>query len=252
MHVVVGNQDTDIPVFQVPDDVLDVFNGNRVNASERFVEHDKLRIDSQAAGNLCTTALTTRQLVTIVLAHLVQTELCQQFLQLVLALFLVQFLAHLQYRHDIVFDTHLAEDGCLLRQVADAGTSTLIYWIGGNLLIVQIDVSAVRHHQTGRHIERGGLAGSIGSQQTYNLALLDVEAHAIDHRTLTIAFDQSVCAQLHLLGRFNRHSLLFRRVICIHRLDNRLCQLLFHNDILVRIHFHLFKTLQRYKKKLGK
>ena len=57
LHVVVGDENADVAVFEFPDDVLDVFHGNRVYAGEGFVEHDKLRVDGQAAGNLCAPAL---------------------------------------------------------------------------------------------------------------------------------------------------------------------------------------------------
>ena len=55
--------------------MLDIFHSNGVDTRKRLVKHDKFRLNGQTAGNLRTTALTTRQLVTLVLAHFLQTEL---------------------------------------------------------------------------------------------------------------------------------------------------------------------------------
>lgn len=82
LHVVVGYKDADVAVFKLPHNVLNVLNGNRVYAGKGLVEHDKLRIDGQTARNLSTAALTSRKLVTLVLAHLVQAELAYEALQL--------------------------------------------------------------------------------------------------------------------------------------------------------------------------
>ena len=59
LHVMVCNQNTDVLVFQFPDDVLDIFHGNRVYSGKRFVKHDKLGVDSQTAGNFRTAAFTS-------------------------------------------------------------------------------------------------------------------------------------------------------------------------------------------------
>ena len=45
LHVVVGDENADVAVFQLPDDVLDVFHGNRVDSGKGLVEHDELRFD---------------------------------------------------------------------------------------------------------------------------------------------------------------------------------------------------------------
>ena len=81
VDVMVGDEDSDVAVLQLPDDLLDVLHGNRVDAGERFVENDELRLDGQTAGYLRAATLTTGELVTFVLAHLAQTELGDEALQ---------------------------------------------------------------------------------------------------------------------------------------------------------------------------
>ena len=50
-------------IFQFPDNVLDIFHGNRVYSGKRFVKHDKFRVDGQTAGNFRTAAFTSGELV---------------------------------------------------------------------------------------------------------------------------------------------------------------------------------------------
>lgn len=63
LHVMVCNQNADVFVFQFPDDVLDIFHGNRVYSGKRFVKHNKFRVDSQTAGNFRTATFTSGKLV---------------------------------------------------------------------------------------------------------------------------------------------------------------------------------------------
>src|SRR5262245_23054623 len=51
-HVVVGDQDADSHLLQVPDDSLDVDDRDRIDAGERLVEEDIPRADHQGAGDL--------------------------------------------------------------------------------------------------------------------------------------------------------------------------------------------------------
>ena len=190
LHVVVSDEDADISVLQFPHDELDILHGDGVDARKGLVEHDELRLDGQATGDLRPSALTARQLVTLVLAHLAQTELLDQILQF-LQLVVARLARHLEHREDIVLDTHLTEHARLLRQIADASTRTLIHRVVRHLLVAQVDMPSVGHDQTRGHIERGGLAGTVRAQQTHDLTLLHVETHVVHHRTFTIPFHET-------------------------------------------------------------
>ena len=91
LYVVVGNQDSDILVFQFPYNLLDIFYGNRVDTGKRFVKHDEFGVDGKTTGNLCTAALTSRQLVTFIFAYLLQTELCNQAFEFLFLIYLPLF-----------------------------------------------------------------------------------------------------------------------------------------------------------------
>ena len=180
--------------------MLNVLYGDRVDAGEGLIEHHKLRVDGQTAGNLAAAALTTGQTVALVLAHLRQSELADERLQLVELLLMREF-RHLQHRHDVVFHAELAEYARLLRQVADAGPGPLVDGIVGDLLAVEIDMTAVGHHQTCGHIERRGLSRSVRTEQTNNFTLSDVEAHVVGHGARAVSLDEAYAAQLHQVLR---------------------------------------------------
>ena len=56
-HVVVGDQDADPGVGQALDDALDLVDGDRVDAGERFVQEQELGLRGQGAGDLGTAPL---------------------------------------------------------------------------------------------------------------------------------------------------------------------------------------------------
>ena len=194
----VGNQDADVAVLQTPHDVLDILYGDGVYAGKGLIEHDKLGVDGQASGYLRAAALASRELVALVAAHLAQTELLDQALQL-LQLLLVGEAGHLQHRHDVVLHTHLAKHAGLLRQVADARPGTLVHRIVGYLLIIEIHMALVGNDQPRGHVKRGGLARTVRSQQADNLSLLHIEVHAIGHCPLAVTLHQSLRTEYHSL-----------------------------------------------------
>ena len=156
----VGYQDTDVAIFQLPHDVLDILHGNRVNACKGLVEHDEFRLNGQTACNLRSTALTTRQLVTFVLAHLFQTELLDQRLQLLQAV-IARLTGHLKHCHDIVFHAQLAEHAGLLRQIAYTCPGALINGVVGDFLLIDEYMSCIGNNQARGHVERGGLTSTV-------------------------------------------------------------------------------------------
>ena len=132
----VGDENAYILVLKLIDYRLDILDGNRVDAGERFVEHNETRIDSETAGDLGSASFAAGKLVAEVLAYFLETEFGNKTLELV-ALLLLAHLRHLQYGPDIVLDTEFTEDGGFLSKIADAVLSTFIYRIFGDIQIVQ-------------------------------------------------------------------------------------------------------------------
>ena len=76
MHVVVCDEDSYVAVLEFPDNLLDVLYGNGVYTCERLVQHNEFGFNGKTACYLSAATLSTRQAVSQVLAHLLQTELC--------------------------------------------------------------------------------------------------------------------------------------------------------------------------------
>ena len=87
-------------------------------------------------------------------------------------------------------------------------------------------MSGVGHNQTGRHVERCGLACTVRSEQSHNLALAHVYGHVVHHGAFAVTFHQSLCAKRHALPS------VFRRGGCRHCLV-----------IVVRCFAHFFLSL---------
>ena len=61
-NVVVRDDDTYVAVLEFGDDLLDVLNGDGVNAGKRLVQEDELGVYGKGAGYLAATALTAGKL----------------------------------------------------------------------------------------------------------------------------------------------------------------------------------------------
>ena len=77
----VGDNHTDIFIFQFSDDELDVLDGDRVYSRERFVQKDELRVDGKGAGDLATAALTSGKLDSETFPDFREVELADQALK---------------------------------------------------------------------------------------------------------------------------------------------------------------------------
>ena len=59
LHIVVSNQNADIPILQLPHNLLNILHCNRVYTGKRLVQHNKFGVNGQTTGNFCTAPLAT-------------------------------------------------------------------------------------------------------------------------------------------------------------------------------------------------
>lgn len=201
--LVVGDEHPDIALLEVVDDLLNVFDGDGVDGGERLVEHDELGADGQATGYLGASPLTAAETVAVVLAHLLQSELADKALELLFLLFAAE-VGHLQHGADVILHRQLAEDARLLCQVADSELGALVDGHPGDVLAVEEDASAIGGDEADSHVESGGLAGAVWSEQTYYLSLADIDADVVGDSALAVALDQVVGDELARFGRYLR------------------------------------------------
>ena len=72
--IVVSDDYPDVLVLELGNDVLDVLHGNRVNAGERLIKEDELRVDCQCAGDFTAAAFSSGKLDAKTLADFVEAE----------------------------------------------------------------------------------------------------------------------------------------------------------------------------------
>src|SRR3954471_18593772 len=108
-HVVVRDQHADAALGQVPDEVLDVADGDRVDAGEGLVEQHEGRIAGERPGDLAAAPLAARQGDRRRRAQPRNVELLEQRIELALALLAVR-LDDLEHAPDVVLDVEAAED----------------------------------------------------------------------------------------------------------------------------------------------
>ena len=156
----VGDKDADVFLLEFIDDVLDVLDGNGVNAGEGFVEHDEFGIDGETAGNFGASAFAARELVAEVFPHFLEPELGDEAFKFV-ALFGRGHGCHLEDGPDVVFHRQLSEHRRLLREVADSVLRSAIDGIFRDVEVVEEDAALVGSDKTDGHVECRGLACSV-------------------------------------------------------------------------------------------
>ncbi len=188
--VMVGDQHADAAPGQVPDELLDVGDGDRVDAGERLVEQHEVWPAGERTGDLQPATLAARQRDGRRLAQMRDRELLQQFVEALLALLSV-LLGDLEYGADVVLDGKAAEDRGLLRQVADAEPRAAVHRHRRDVVAVYLDRALVDRHEAGDHVEAGRLARPVGSEQAHSLARAHPERYAADHLPALVALGEA-------------------------------------------------------------
>lgn len=76
----------------------------------------------------------------------------------------------LEHGADVFLDRQSAKDRRFLRQVTDAKTGTPVHRHRRDVVAVDFDRAFVDRHKAGDHVEAGGLAGAVRSEQAHGLA----------------------------------------------------------------------------------
>src|SRR5690606_38873742 len=115
LDVVVGDDDADAAVPETGDDLLDVVDGDRVDAGERLVQEHELGLAHQRARDLEPAPLAARERVRLGAAQVLEPELVEQALQARLA-FGTRQRERLEDRQDVLLYGEATEDRWLLGQ----------------------------------------------------------------------------------------------------------------------------------------
>ena len=73
--IVIGNQNSDAPLLELGNDILDIDNRYRIDPGERLIKQQKCRFQNQGAGNLHPPTLAAGERVGSVLGAVSDAEL---------------------------------------------------------------------------------------------------------------------------------------------------------------------------------
>ncbi|BBG30867.1 pyruvate decarboxylase [Zymobacter palmae] len=194
-HVVIGNQNADAAVAQLTNDVLDFTHRDGVDAREWFIKQDERGIHGQCARYFDAATFTTGQAHPHIVADMRDAEFFQQCIQMLVALLTSKVLTRFQNRQNIICHRQLAEDRRFLRQVANACTCALMHRTTRQVHIVNAHFTSVGLNQTDNHVERCGLAGTVGAEQTHDLTLRNGETDILHDAAFLEAFGQMRCVE---------------------------------------------------------
>src|SRR4030095_5740014 len=101
-YVMVGDQDADAAVREVPGDALDVVHRQRADAREGLIEQEEGGVRRERARDLDAAPLAAREAHAEVVAQVRHVQLLQQALERLLAARIVQAIARLEDRLPLV------------------------------------------------------------------------------------------------------------------------------------------------------
>jgi len=152
--------------------------GARVEAGEGLVQQDEARVGGQRACDFDPPPFAAGERGGFGLAQMRDLELFQQLVAACPAV----GAAHAQQFHhgqQVVLYAQLAEHARLLRQIAHAAVAgAAVHRQASDLAVVEEDVPLVAGYEPHDHVEGGGLARAVGSQQPDYLAGVDLEREA--------------------------------------------------------------------------
>ena len=161
------------------DDLLDVDDGNGVNACERLVQQDEGRVGGQGAADLEAPPFSPGEGVGGLPGDVTDAELVEQLTGARMAL-PRRHPAALQHGQHVLLGGEAAEDARLLRQVPDSLAGPHVHGEAGDVVLVQEDVATVGAGQPDHHVERRGLARAVRAEQPHHLPRADVEVHVLN------------------------------------------------------------------------
>ena len=171
---VVGDQHTDAAVLEKADDFLDVQHGDRIDPREGLVEQDEFGVGGQRARDLDAAPFAARQRQRRIGRQPRNAQLVEQLDQALLDLRFGQAL-QFQHRAYVLGHGELAEHRGFLRQVREPQAGAAVDRMRGHVLAADGDAPGVGAHQAHHHVEAGGLAGAVGTEQSDDLAVGHLE-----------------------------------------------------------------------------
>src|ERR1017187_1454801 len=189
-HVVVRDEESDPGGREVPDHVLDVGNGNRVDAGERLVEKHEAGGQRQSAGDLEPAPFSSRKRVGHRVSEVREIESVEKASRGLLARRALPG-KRLEDREQVLEGGHLPENGRFLRQIAEAAPRPAVHRQRRDVLPVEEDGACVRLDEPDDDRERRRLSRPVRAEETHDLSRRDEDRDAVDDRAAPIGLGEA-------------------------------------------------------------
>jgi hypothetical protein len=170
--IVVGNQDADARSDKLANVILQVLDGNWVNAAEGFVEENKRRISNHSASDFEFSAFAARQEPSFALGHLGQAKPLNQLIGAA-----IPVLFRNSHRFEdgvkIIADAKPLKDAGLLRKIPDAETRPFEHRKFCDFIAFKNDLAGGGNYHPHNHPEAGGFARAVSAKQANDAAVGD-------------------------------------------------------------------------------
>lgn len=113
-------------------------------------------------------------------------------------------LDHFQHRANVVLDRQSAKNRRFLRQITDTEPRALVHRQLRHIVTIEFDTAAIRLDKTGDHVEAGGFACAIRSENTDGFATPDIEADAVHDLARAEAFFDAMNGEITRVLRARR------------------------------------------------
>src|SRR5207244_4474433 len=173
--IMVSDEHADAAGGELADDALDIEHRERIDTRERLIEQHESGLGGQRPGDLDPPPLPARERHAERAAHVTDAQLLQQLLETLLARGALEVRARLEDRHHVRLDVELAEHRGLLRQVAEAELRAAVHGQQRHVGVFESDAAGVARHEAHDHVEGGGLAGSVRTEEADHLAARELE-----------------------------------------------------------------------------
>jgi len=191
---VVGKDDADVLLFQAQEDSLDLYNRQRIDSGERFIQKQEFGIEDKGTADLEPASFPPRE---------TESRLCSQRLESQLFEELIRYCRHFVFFVSFELEDHLEvflyrcfeKNRVFLREIGDPFVGALIACVLRDVCSIQIDGPAVGLDQSHHHLEGCCFSCAVPSQEGYDLTGVDRDIDTFNDKTLPVTLFEILCSE---------------------------------------------------------
>lgn len=190
-HVMVGDKDGEVTLFEFANNLLHVGNSDGIDPREGFVKKNEGGAGDKRASDFEAAAFATGESIRTTFREALNAKFLKEFVGAPIH-FRARDGERFEDGHDVFVGGEAAEDGRFLREVSDAHLSAFTHRYARDVLVVENDPSLCGTDDTNDHIKGGGFSGAVGTEKANNLTGVDLNVDTVDDVALIVGFDKAV------------------------------------------------------------